>query len=101
MLILILVCTGQQVGGNALISTYSTYFFQLAGLADPFQATMIQNCVALIAIIIYFVAIDRIGRRYPTCATFTTLTIVLWLIGILYYIQTKAAQTALVSIMGC
>jgi SP family general alpha glucoside:H+ symporter-like MFS transporter len=97
MFILLLVCTGQQVGGNALMSTYSTYFFQLAGLADPFNATMIQNCVALIAILFYFVVIDRLGRRLPTCTTYTTLTVVLWLVGALYYVKTAAAQTALVS----
>ncbi|GFZ46551.1 hypothetical protein JCM24511_03771 [Saitozyma sp. JCM 24511] len=99
MFILLLVCTGQQVGGNALMSTYSTYFFQLAGLADPFNATMIQNCVALIAILFYFVVIDRLGRRLPTCTTYTTLTVVLWLVGALYYVKTAAAQTALLALV--
>lgn len=97
MFILLLVCTGQQVGGNALISTYSTYFFQLAGLADPFTATMIQNCVALIAIIFYFVVIDRVGRRLPTCTVYAILTVALWIIGGLYYIPSSGAQSALVS----
>jgi len=99
MFVLLLVCTGQQVGGNSLISTYSTYFFQLAGLANPFNATMIQNCVALLAILFYFVAIDRIGRRLPTCTTYTILTIVLWLIGALYYIHTTAASNALLALV--
>ena len=58
MLILLIMCTGQQVGGNSLMSTYSTCelgfvwwtaltlsldFFQEAGLTDPFKATMIQT----------------------------------------------------------
>ncbi|KAH8724376.1 general substrate transporter [Phaeosphaeriaceae sp. PMI808] len=31
----------QQLGGLAIIFTYSTYFFSLAGLADPFLGTVI------------------------------------------------------------
>lgn len=97
MFILLVMCTGQQVGGNALISVYSTYFFQQAGLADPFRATMIQTCTALIAVIIYVGIIDRVGRRIPVCTAYTILTVVLWVIGGLFYSKSKSSQTVLVS----
>lgn len=95
MFILLVMCTGQQVGGNALISVYSTYFFQQAGMDDPFTATMIQTCMALLAVIIYVGIIDRVGRRWPVCIAYTILTVMLWLIGALYYAQSAASETVL------
>ena len=39
----------QQWGGNAVINTYTTYFFQLAGLANPFLASVIIKSVLFCA----------------------------------------------------
>ena len=59
---------------------------------------MIQTCMALLAVVIYVGIIDRVGRRLPICIVYTILTVVLWIIGGLYYSQSKATQNVLVSI---
>lgn len=56
--------------------------------------------MALLAVIIYVGIIDRVGRRWPVCIAYTILTVCLWLIGALYYAQTAASGTVLVSSSG-
>lgn len=68
----------------------------MAGLADPFLASLVQTCIALAAVIGYTLVIDKIGRRYPICVCFSVLTLTLWVIGGLYYAQATAVHNALV-----
>lgn len=74
-----------------------TYFFQVAGVEDPFQATMIQTCVALIAVFVYAYTIDRCGRRWTICLAYSLITVLLFIIGALWYSDSEATQTVLVS----
>ncbi|RSH89781.1 hypothetical protein EHS25_001767 [Saitozyma podzolica] len=53
----------QQLAGLSIISTYSTYFFSLAGLSDPFLGTVILSCVNLLAIALWSLTTDKLGRH--------------------------------------
>ncbi|KAL2811391.1 general substrate transporter [Aspergillus granulosus] len=62
----------QQFIGLTLFTTYASYFFQQAGLEDPFQATCITTSISLATgISLVFIA-DRFGRRL-LCCTGTTI----------------------------
>ncbi|CAK7228866.1 hypothetical protein SCUCBS95973_007026 [Sporothrix curviconia] len=79
-----------QFGGLAIVNTYSTYFFALAGLEDPFLASLIISCVGLLATLFWCTTTDIIGRRLMI-TTFQTFTCVaLFLVGGLYW--TGASQ---------
>ena len=47
----------------AYINTYTTYFFQQAGVANPFLGNVILTCIALLATFMSFFFVDRLGRR--------------------------------------
>lgn len=61
----------QQFVGLAIFSSFSAYFFRLAGNNDPFMATVILGVVALGAVFIDALLVDRIGRRKMTLIGFT------------------------------
>ncbi|KAK5053225.1 hypothetical protein LTR84_002199 [Exophiala bonariae] len=63
----------QQLCGLAIISTYSTYFFSLAGLDDPFLGSVILSCCNLLAVLLWAGSVDKLGRRtiINTCQTAT------------------------------
>lgn len=61
----------QQFVGLAIFSSFSAYFFRLAGNNDPFMATVILGTVALGAVFIDAILVDRIGRRKMTLIGFT------------------------------
>lgn len=58
--------TLQQFVGLSIFSSYSTYFFQLAGNKNPFNVTVILGCVGLLAVVVDAVLVDKIGRRRMT-----------------------------------
>lgn len=53
----------QQFSGVPYIFNYTTYFFQMGGLADPFLGNVIINIVYIIALVGSFFLIDKWGRR--------------------------------------
>ncbi|KIN08770.1 hypothetical protein OIDMADRAFT_48613 [Oidiodendron maius Zn] len=89
---LLAVC--QQLGGLAIISTYSTYFFSLAGLADPFLGTVILSCCNLLAVMLWSFSTDKFGRRLiiNTCQTFVCL--ILFIVGGLYWTGATTGNAA-------
>lgn len=58
----------QQFIGLTLFSTFGSYFFQQAGLEDPFMATCITSGVNIAAGIVYIILADKIGRRLMACS---------------------------------
>ncbi|WVW83142.1 hypothetical protein I302_105160 [Kwoniella bestiolae CBS 10118] len=93
----------QQFAGVPYIFNYTTYFFQIAGLEDPFQASTIINVIYIVAIISSFFLVERLGRRPLVLAGLSVLVIVNTLIGALGFISSTssskgAALTALCSI---
>ncbi|KAM5368279.1 hypothetical protein ACJZ2D_009645 [Fusarium nematophilum] len=49
--------------GVPIISTYSSYFYDMAGLANPFNGTVATNVVNIVMLIIAVPLIERLGRR--------------------------------------
>jgi len=90
-----------QLGGLAIISTYSTYFFALAGLDDPFLGSLILSCVNLAAVLLWALSTDKIGRRTTVLPCQTLLCFILFVVGGLHWsgatTGNAAAGTGLVS----
>ncbi|CAK7227666.1 hypothetical protein SEUCBS140593_006653 [Sporothrix eucalyptigena] len=84
-LTVMVLSAGQQLAGLVIISTYSTYFFSLAGLSDPFLATVILSCVNLFAMICWSLSTDKIGRRLIICCCQTFATVILFVVGALWW----------------
>ena len=55
--------TAQQVAGVAYINSYTTYFFQQAGVDKPFLANVILTLLALLGTFASFFIVDKAGRR--------------------------------------
>ena len=88
---------GGQLAGLTMISTYSTYFFAIAGQKDPFQASVIMSCISLAAVMVMMGALDRFGRRILVAPALTVTCLSLWLLGALFYVPREKAGPALVS----
>jgi len=73
----------QQVLGFTLYSTYSSYFFQLAGLSDPFLGTVISNTISLAALFAIVATVETAGRRNIACSALTLHWLANMSIGIL------------------
>ncbi|RAO72321.1 uncharacterized protein BHQ10_008333 [Talaromyces amestolkiae] len=84
-LTVMLLAVSQQLAGLAIISTYSTYFFSLAGLADPFLGTVIISCVNLLAVLVWSFTTDKFGRRTIINTCQTVVCVILFLCGGLYW----------------
>ncbi|KAI4726723.1 MFS general substrate transporter [Aureobasidium sp. EXF-10728] len=56
------ICS-QWAAGAPIVFSYSTYFFKVAGLADPFLVTIITFVLLIISISASLVACEHIGRR--------------------------------------
>ena len=63
ILIPVLPYAGQSLNGGAYISSYTTYFFQQAGLANPFIASVITSLLGSAGIFTAMLIYDRVGRR--------------------------------------
>ncbi|CAO2658285.1 Nn.00g060080.m01.CDS01 [Neocucurbitaria sp. VM-36] len=49
--------------GVPIIGTYSSYFFKMAGLANPFHGTLATNCVTISMLLLAVPLVERLGRR--------------------------------------
>lgn len=56
--------------GLSIFSSYSAYFFQIAGNKDPFQVTVILGVLSVVAVFFDAILVDRIGRRLMTLIGF-------------------------------
>jgi MFS family permease len=63
----------QQFIGLTLFGTFGTYFFQQAGLKDPFTVKVITSSIQIGTVIVVVFIADRLGRRWLACAG-TTLS---------------------------
>ncbi|CAK7235466.1 high affinity glucose transporter [Sporothrix bragantina] len=53
----------QQLVGAALVFSYLSYLFGLAGVSNPFLVTVASSCILIGFLIIASLTIDKIGRR--------------------------------------
>ncbi|ORY31052.1 general substrate transporter [Naematelia encephala] len=83
-----------QLGGLTIISTYSTYFFSLVGLEDPFLGSLILSCVNLLAVLLWSLSTDKLGRRPTVLTCQVTLCVILFVVGGLQYTGATTGNAA-------
>ncbi|KAJ5377257.1 uncharacterized protein N7496_004666 [Penicillium cataractarum] len=83
-----------QLGGITIINTYSTYFFSLAGLSDPFLGTVIISCCNLLAVLIWALSTDFIGRRLLMNIFETIVVVILFVVGGLWWTGATTGNAA-------
>jgi len=91
--VMILAVT-QQFAGLAIISTYSSYFFSLAGLADPFLGSLILSCVNTMALIVWVLSVDKLGRRWFVAVGQTIAVFSCFTVGALWYTGASSGNAA-------
>jgi MFS family permease len=83
----------QQFTGLVLFSTFGAYFFQQAGVGDPFQIKCITLGIKLVAAIAVVYVADTVGRRLISCTGSTAMWTTSLLVGILGVVpRTKAVN---------
>jgi hypothetical protein len=91
--------TFQNVVGVPLMFGYTTYFFQLAGISDPFLGNMVKQMVLVIGIIISFYTVDKVGRRTLVIGGGAAMATICLIVGGLGFMkQTSASGMALVAL---
>lgn len=53
----------QQFGGFPLCGNYLAYFLRLSGLDDAFLITVVANCLSILAVLVSFSLVEKLGRR--------------------------------------
>ncbi|UKZ94729.1 uncharacterized protein TrAFT101_009582 [Trichoderma asperellum] len=92
--IVVILSVSQQFAGLAIINTYSTYFFSLAGLNDPFLGTVILSCCNLLAVLLWSLTTDNLGRRTIVNSCETLVCVVLFIVGALFWTGATTGNAA-------
>jgi hypothetical protein len=89
--------TYQNICGVPLMFGYTVYFFQLAGVKDPFLGNIIKQVVLIIGILTSFYTVDKVGRRALLIYGGAGMCVINALVGGLGFMkQTPASGIALV-----
>ncbi|KAH7073250.1 general substrate transporter [Paraphoma chrysanthemicola] len=89
--------TFQNVCGVPLMFGYTVYFFQLAGVKDPFLGNLIKQLVLVVGICTSFYTVDVVGRRGLLLIGGGAMCIINFLVGGLGFLpQSNAGGIALV-----
>lgn len=91
----------QQLIGLSLFGTFGTYFFQQAGLADPFKIKVITTSIQIGTVIVVVIAADRLGRRSLACSGTTLCWISCVAIGIIGVCPQVEASTYVFILFAC
>lgn len=91
----------QQFIGLTLFGTFGTYFFQQAGLADPFTIKCITEAVQIATVIVAVLVADSIGRRMMACSATTLMWVSCVAIGILGVVPQVKATDYLLVLFAC
>lgn len=99
MIVATLPFTFQNFVGVSLIFGYTTYFFQLAKLKDPFLGKVIINLVLVGGIFSSFYWVDKAGRRTLVLYGGVIMGSICCIVGGLGFIeQTTASGTGLITL---
>lgn len=91
--------TFQNIVGVPLMFGYTTYFFQLAGVDDPFLGNIVKQMVLVVGILISFYTVDKVGRRTLVIAGGAAMAAICFIVGGLGFMkQTSASGMALVAL---
>ncbi|KAI9148987.1 alfa-L-rhamnosidase [Paramyrothecium foliicola] len=91
----------QQFIGLTLFSTFASYFFQQAGVEDPFLATSITSAINIAAGLVFIVSADKVGRRLISCSGSTLSLVSCIAIGILGVAPQVNATSYLLIFFAC
>lgn len=91
----------QQFLGLALFGTYGTYFFQQAGLQDPFQIKAITSSIQIITVVASVVCVDKFGRRLMACTMTTLMWIGCLVVGILGFVPQTSSTVPVFILFAC
>ncbi|SCN84051.1 probable maltose permease (MalP) [Fusarium fujikuroi] len=91
----------QQFIGLTLFATFGTYFFQQAGLADPFTIKCITSSINITTLLIVVLVADKIGRRRISCYATTLSWTSCVVIGILGLIPRTTATSNIFVLFVC
>ncbi|KAK1488814.1 sugar transporter [Colletotrichum abscissum] len=91
----------QQFIGLTLFATFGTYFFQQAGLQDPFLIKVITSSINIATIIVTIFTADWLGRRWIACGGITLCWVSCAVIGIIGVIKQVRASTYVFVLFAC
>lgn len=91
----------QQFIGLTLFATFGTYFFQQAGLSDPFAIKCITSGINIATLILVVLFSDRIGRRRVACYATTLSWICCVVIGILGLVERTPGTSIVFVVFVC
>lgn len=91
----------QQFIGLTLFGTFGAYFFQQAGLKDPFKIKCITSSLNIATVIIIVLVADRLGRRWIACTGTTLCWLACVCIGILGVTKKVRASDYLFVFFAC
>lgn len=85
LIICVMVCQLQPLGGNIFFTNYAVYFFGLAGLnaSDAFSMNIGLTCLGVVTTILSWPLMSFVGRRTILTVCSGLMAIVMFLIGIL------------------
>ncbi|ORY27114.1 general substrate transporter [Naematelia encephala] len=93
--------SGQQFAGVPYITNYTTYFFQLAGVSEPFLGNVIIQTITLGAVFSSFFLVEKAGRRRLLLVGLAAMAILNLLIGGLGFLRASSKTTGGVLITLC
>lgn len=91
----------QQFIGLTLFGTFGTYFFQQAGLKDPFTVKVITSSIQIGTVIVVVLVADRLGRRWLACCGTTLSWAACIAIGIIGVVPQVKASVEIFIIFAC
>ncbi|KAH8806186.1 hexose transporter [Xylogone sp. PMI_703] len=91
----------QQFIGLTLFGTFGTYFFQQAGLHDPFKIKVITSSIQIGTVIVVVVLADSFGRRWIACCGTTLSCLSCLAIGVIGTAHQTNASTYVFVLFAC
>ncbi|KAK3306251.1 putative MFS alpha-glucoside transporter [Chaetomium strumarium] len=91
----------QQFLGLTLFSTFGTYFFQQAGLPDPFLIKCITSSINIATILVVVFTADQIGRRRIACCATSLMWVSVVVVGILGVVAKSQATNYVLVLFAC
>lgn len=91
----------QQFIGLGVFATYGSYFFQQAGIDDPFRVTCITSGINIGASVVIVFLADITGRRWMACSGTTLCLVCNVAVGILGVVPKFDAANKLLVLFSC
>lgn len=84
----------QGASGSWFFIAYQTYFFTIAGIAKPFQFTVMSTCVGLVGVVLGMIAMNKLfGRRWHLMLGATTCGICHLIMAVAWSVSATAKTT--------